>query len=206
MTQTDLERISVVSDLYEPSPVVLEPKIEDALLVSTAHTYHPTRWPFVNNLLDIVNSVSGGRAGQLQRFISFAFFGGLAALVNLGVFYVVYYHSGKLITISNSNLLYLIAYVIAAEISIVANFSLNDYFTFRHMPGHARSWKVRCARFHVTSVSGIILTFLIGFGLHSGLRINPVLSQGIAILIVLFYNFAAHHFFTYRHVKTVVAN
>jgi putative flippase GtrA len=205
MTQTDVNENSVVSDHYEPSAVEPELKVVNTPLVTVVHTYHPTHWSFVNNLLDIADSITHGRAGQLQRFISFAFFGGLAALVNLVVFYVVYYHSGRLIKISDANLLYVIAYVIAAEVSIVANFSLNDYFTFRYMPGHARSWRVRCARFHITSISGIILTFLIGFGLKAGLHVTPVLSQAIAIMIVLFYNFAAHHFFTYRHVETVVA-
>ncbi|MBV9257398.1 MAG: GtrA family protein, partial [Ktedonobacteraceae bacterium] len=91
-------------------------------------------------------------------------------------------------------------------VSIIVNFSLNDYFTFRHLPGHARSWIARCGRFHMTSISAIILTFLIGFGLHSGLGVHPMLSQAIAILIVLFYNFTIHHVFTYRHIKTAAAN
>ncbi|MBV9711568.1 MAG: GtrA family protein [Ktedonobacteraceae bacterium] len=203
MTQTDLREVSVVSDLYEPDLVVLEPKIEDAP-ASTVHTYHSTRWPFVNQLLDVVDSVTHGRAGQIQRFVSFAFLGGIASIVNLVVLYVTYYHSSA--ALANANVRYIVAFLLASEVSIIVNFSLNDYFTFRHLPGHARSWIARCGRFHMTSISAIILTFLIGFGLHSGLGVHPMLSQAIAILIVLFYNFTIHHVFTYRRIKTAVAN
>lgn len=202
MTQTNLNKISVASDLYEPSPVEPELKVEDTPLATTVHTYHSTRWPFVNNLLDTVDSVSGGRAGQLQRFVSFAFLGGLASLINLGVFHWVLSRS----TPKNYDVRFMVAFLLASEISIIVNFSLNDYFTFRHLPGHSRSWGARCSRFHMTSISAIILTFLITLGLSHGLHIDATLAQAISILIILFYNFTIHHLFTYRHVKTVAAN
>ncbi|HEY5003605.1 MAG TPA: GtrA family protein [Ktedonobacteraceae bacterium] len=201
MTQTNLEEISVVSDVYEPM-VVLDPEIANAQPASIGHTYHPTRWPFVNNALDIVDSVSKGRAGQLQRFISFAFLGGIASLVNLGIFSVMLSRTVP----TNYEVRYLLAFLLASEISIIVNFSLNDYFTFRHLPGHERSWGARCIRFHMTSVSAIILTLLISFALSHGLRVHPILAQAIAILIVLFYNFTIHHLFTYRQVKGTVAH
>ncbi len=202
MTQTDLKVVSVASELKEPELVVLEPKIADAS-ASVVHTYHATRWSFVNHLLDSVDFITHGRAGQLQRFISFAFFGGLAALVNLGVLYVVYSHTLQSV---DENARQIIAFLVAAEISIVVNFSLNDYFTFRHLPGHTRAWGVRCVRFHLTSTTGIILTLLINISLNHVLHVPFVLAQAIAILIVLFYNFTAHHLFTYRHAKAVVVN
>jgi putative flippase GtrA len=201
MTQTNLEETSVVSDLYEPM-VVLDPEIANTQPASIEHTYHPTRWTFVNNALDIVDSVSKGRAGQLQRFVSFAFLGGIASLVNLGIFSVMLSRTVP----TNYNIRWFLAFLVASEISIIVNFSLNDYFTFRHLPGHARSWRARCARFHMTSVSAILLTLLINFALHYGLHVHPVLAQAIAILIVLFYNFTIHHLFTYRHVKTVAVD
>jgi putative flippase GtrA len=197
MTQTNLDETSVPSGVYE-SLVVFEQENAHAQPASIVHTYHPTRWPIVNNVLDIVDSVSKGRAGQLQRFVSFAFLGGIASLVNLGIFSIML--SRKVPT--NYEVRWVIAFLLASEISIIVNFSLNDYFTFRHLPGHTRSWSARCTRFHMTSISAIILTFLINLALSHGLRIQAILAQAIAILIVLFYNFAVHHLFTYRHVKT----
>jgi putative flippase GtrA len=201
MTQTDLKKVSATSGLYEPDPVVLESTSEDAL-TPLVHTYHSTRWPLVNKLLAIVDTITHGRAGQLQRFISFAFLGGIASLVNLGIFSVML--TQKVPT--NYEVRYIIAFLLASEISIIVNFSLNDYFTFRHLPGHTRSWSMRCARFHMTSISAILLTLGINFALSHGLGIHPILAQAIAILIVLFYNFTVHHLFTYRHVKTVASN
>jgi putative flippase GtrA len=201
MTQTNLDEISVASDVYEPI-VVLDPEIANVQPASVGHTYHPTRWSFVNNLLDRVDSVSKGRAGQLQRFVSFAFLGGIASLVNLGIYSEILSHHMP----ANYDVRWLLAFLLASEISIIVNFSLNDYFTFRHLPGHERSWSARCTRFHMTSISAILLTFLINFGLSHGLHIDPVLAQAIAILIVLFYNFAIHHLFTYRQVKGAAAH
>jgi putative flippase GtrA len=200
MTQTNLDETSVASDVYEPI-VVLDPEIANVQPASIAHTYHPTRWPFINNLLDTADSITHGRAGQLQTFISFAFLGGLASAVNLAVLYVVYYHSLKSV---DSNVRQVIAFLLASEISIVVNFALNDYFTFRYLPGHERSWRARCLRFHMTSTSAILLTFLINFSLTHGLHASFFVAQAVAILIVLFYNFAVHHLFTYRQVKPVV--
>ncbi|MBA2395661.1 MAG: GtrA family protein [Ktedonobacteraceae bacterium] len=200
MTQIDLDETSVVADLYE-SLVVLDPENEITPQPSlVVHTYHPTHWSIVNKALDIVDTVTKGRAGQLQRFVSFAFLGGIASLVNLAIFSAVLSRTVP----ADYNVRWFLAFLLASEISIIVNFSLNDYFTFRHLPGHARSWSARCTRFHMTSISAILLTLLINFGLHYGLHIHPVLAQAIAILIVLFYNFTIHHLFTYRHVKTIV--
>ena len=202
MTQTDLEEISVVSGIDEEALLELDPKSADAQPASIVYTYHPTRWPFVNNILGIVDTMSKGRAGQIQRFVSFLFVGGLASVVNLIVLYIVDAHSLQSI---NGDVRHVIAFLLASEISILVNFSLNDYFTFRYLPGRARSWNARCVRFHMTSISGILLTLLINFSLTYKLHVPFVLAQAIAILIVLFYNFAVHHLFTYRHIKTVAA-
>ena len=204
MTQSNLREVSVASDVYEQPLVVLDPNAEDMQLLKSLPSYRSTRWALVNRALDIVDTVTGGRAGQVQRFFSFAFIGGLASLVNLLVLYVAYYHiSMPVITI---HVHYVIAFLLASEISILANFIPNDYFTFRHLPGHQRSWGARCLRFHLTSISGTVLTFLINFGLSYGLHISPVVAQAVALIIVLFYNFTVHHLFTYRHIKTAAAH
>jgi putative flippase GtrA len=203
MIQSNLREVPVASDVYKQPLAVLEPEAENSQPLKSIHTYQPTPWALVNRVLDIVDSVSGGRAGQIQRFFSFVFIGGMASLVNLLVLYVVYYH----ISMPGSiHVHYVIAFLLASEISILANFVPNDYFTFRHLAGHQRSWSARCLRYHITSVSGTALTFLINFGLSYGLRISPVLAQAVALIIVLFYNFTVHHLFTYRQVKTAAAH
>ncbi|MFL5702512.1 MAG: GtrA family protein [Ktedonobacteraceae bacterium] len=173
--------------------------LENSQQVRYLPSYRPTPWKFVNTLLDIIDNYTGGRAGLFQRFFTFAFIGGVAALVNLLVFYVVFYRIDPQNKAVAHNIL---ASVLASEVSIMANFIPNDYFTFRHLPGHERSWIARCARFHLTSIGGSVLTFLIQFGFSYAGHVPAMLSQATALIIVLFYNFSFHHIFTYGRVKT----
>lgn len=191
-------------DIVESVDTLAQEQVLQELLPATPlekfQSYHSTPWEIMNSSLDIIDTLTNGRAGLLQRFSSFVIIGGIAAVVNLVVFYLVFYHAhipasfGPVLT-------NIIASVLAAEISIMANFTLNDQFTFRHLPGRNRSWLTRCARFQTTSVGGSILTFLIEFGLHSIAHFPAIIAQATALILVLFYNFTVHHLFTYRHVK-----
>jgi putative flippase GtrA len=163
-------------------------------------SYSPTPWLLVNRVLDLVDLVSGGRADWVLRFLSYCVIGGFAAVVNLVVFNLVLYHS--LYTL-NPELHNIIASVVSAEISILANFIPNDLFTFRHLPGRARSWQARCVRFHTTAIGGSVLTLLLQLGFSYLLHTQPMISQALALVIVLIYNFSIHHIFTYRHVAPV---
>ncbi len=163
-------------------------------------SYRPTSWKFVNHILDIVDNLSGGRAGLAQKFFSFAFIGGFAALVNLAVFAIMLYK----VLPAKEGVYYAIAFLVAFEISVLANFIPNDYFTFRHLHNGQRSWLVRCFRFQLTALTGGALTFVLSFAFAHLLNLPPIISQAAATLIVLFYNFAFHHLFTYRHKKVDV--
>jgi putative flippase GtrA len=186
--------------LLEQNPEVSESSdVQVVPVAPRSPSYQPTKWAFVNRVLDIVDNVTHGHAGLCQRFFMFAFIGGIAALVNIAVFYIVF----DVIALPvNESIHNVIASVFAAEISIMANFVPNDFFTFRHLPGHQRSWLARCLRFHITSVGGSVLTFVIQFSLSHLLPVRPIIAQAIALLIVLFYNFSFHHIFTYRHIKS----
>jgi putative flippase GtrA len=166
-------------------------------------SYHPTRSALANRALDVADRVTNGRAGWVQRFVSYGFIGGFAAVVNLILFNAIFY----LAPLPYDHAIwwqdlghYIIAFVVASEISIFANFIPNDYFTFRHLPGHQRSWLARAVRFHVTCMVGVLLTFLISVGLHF-VGIAAGLAQAMAIAIVFLFNFTFHHVFTYRHIK-----
>jgi len=191
-------------DIVEEIDELGQEQILQELLPSTplgnSPSYHSTPWGIVNTLLDSVDSITHGRAGLLQRFASFVIIGGIAAMVNLAVFYITFYHV-HFPTRLGLVLPNLVASILAAEISIMANFMLNDHFTFRYLPGRSRSWLTRCARFQVTSIGGSILTFLIEFGFSAVAHFPAIIAQAVALILVLFYNFSFHHLFTYRHVK-----
>ena len=189
--------------LLEQKPeVVHSSETQEVTSTTPSSSYQPTRWAFVNKILDIVDLLSGGRAGWVQRFFMFAFIGGCAALVNMAVFYIVF---DVIAQPANETVRNVIASLFAAEISIMANFIPNDFFTFRHLDGHRRTWLARCLRFHITSVGGSVLTFVIEFSLSHLLHVRPIFAQAVALILVLFYNFSFHHIFTYRHLKQTVA-
>jgi putative flippase GtrA len=162
-------------------------------------SYQPYSWAFLNRVLDVVDEKTGGRAGWLQRLLSYLFFGGTAAIVNLLIFYLLFYH--VFAHVSNPFWHNTLSYAIAAECSIMANFIPNDRFTFNKLPGAKRPWIQRCLRFQMTTIVGSILTYLIEMTLSTFLHIEPVLSEAIATVIVLVYNFSFHHIFTYRRIK-----
>ena len=192
-----LEQSTLEHNLEEPNSLVIPEELSAIRLPS----YHPTTWAFVNRTLDIVDELTGGRAGLCQRFFMFAFIGGFAALVNMTVFYLVFY---VIVLPVNETMHNVIASAVAAEFAIIANFVPNDLFTFRHLSGRQRTWIERCRRFHITSVGGIVLTFIIQFIISHFLHVQPIIAQAIALLLVLFYNFTFHHIFTYRSIKPAV--
>ena len=150
-------------------------------------------------VLAFVDRVSGGRADWVVRFVSYAIVGGTAAVVNLICFSLLYYRSPIYFGSSAAaqSLRYVVVFAIAAEISTLTNFAINDRVTFRKLPGHARSWIVRCLRFHLTTVVGTLLTFVISFTL-ARLGVPALLAQMTAIGIAFLVNFTLHHVFTYR--------
>jgi putative flippase GtrA len=168
---------------------------QDALPVtngSANKSYQETRWPLVNQALALIERVTGGRAGTIQRLFTYIVIGGTAALVNLGVL-AIFQHEG-----SFAIPWYLIlANVVAYEVSILANFIPNDYFTFRFLPGHQRSWLARCLRFHLTSLSGILVTSALFFVFYHWFGLAALIAQAIALILAVFYNFTVHHLFTY---------
>jgi putative flippase GtrA len=161
-------------------------------------SYIPTSWEIVNRVLDMVDKVTNGRADWVQRFFSYSFIGGIAALVNLILYSSIYLFVPMPVTNMVHNL---IAQAIAFEISLMVNFIPNDYFTFRHLAGHNRSWRARCLRYHITSITGLSLTVLISSTLTFGIHIPAFFSQAIALILVFIYNFSFHHLFTYRHIS-----
>ena len=163
--------------------------------LDSGKSYYDTRWPLVNQALAITERLTGGRAGVIQRLFTYLVIGGTAAVVNLGAF-AVFEHFGSLKTLS---LYSVIAYFASYESSILANFIPNDYFTFRFLSGHQRSWLARCLRFHVTSLSGVLVTFVISWVLFHLIGMPLLPSQAIALILAVFYNFTAHHLFTYAH-------
>ena len=143
----------------------------------------------------IISLLTAERLILARRLFSFLFVGGVGALVNIACFSSLY----ALLERQMHNLAaYLIAFLLATEISILVNFILNDRITFRHLRIHQRSWRNRCLRFHTTSVGGTLLTFIISFCLLHMVHTSAIVAQSVALIIATAFNFTFHHLFTYH--------
>ncbi len=166
-------------------------------------SFQLTGWALVDNALELVDRRTKGKAGLLQRLVSYLIVGGFAALVNLVVFYVAYYHIrlpfDDHIRVQHA-LRYLICFTAAAEISTMTNFLINDFVTFRHLAGHSRRWIARCGRFHLTSLGGTLVTLAISYGLAAA-GLHALVAEAVAICVAVAFNFTFHHLFTYRHAR-----
>jgi putative flippase GtrA len=146
----------------------------------------------------ILNRIIGKRTNMLLKLFSFLFIGGLGALVNVLCFTLAY---RALLPSVSTPVAYLWAFFLATEISILANFTLNDLITFRHLRVAHNSWSTRCTRFHATSIGGTLLTLAISFSLLHFVHIQAMFAQAIALMVATAFNFVGHHVFTYRHVR-----
>ena len=168
-----------------------------AASLAEAPSYAPTGNGLLDGLLQRVDSLTNGKAGLLQRAFTYVCIGGLAAVINLITLFVLY----NVIAMPFSpNIHWLIGFIIAAVVSTMANFILNDWLTFSHLPGHARSWTMRCLRFYSTSLLGTIITLILSFACKTWLGMSALVAEAVAIIIALFVNFTMHHVWTYRHV------
>jgi putative flippase GtrA len=171
-------------------------------------TYVPTGVKLIDSLLVTVDDMTHGKAGVLQRAVSYLMVGGFAAVVNLTCLYLFYERipvpaawQAAVPAAWYTTVHYTVAYLLATEISIMANFIPNDRITFSHLPGHSRSWLNRCLRFHSTCIGGTLVTYVISLSLHTWAGWPALAAQATGIWIGLVFNFTFHHLWTYRHVE-----
>lgn len=192
-------------DYYDtqPTPAATQAVEADTAILPKANTerrlpsYHPTGMAKVDRLLDFTDQLTGGRAEWVQRAFSYLFVGGIAAIINLVTLQLML-NALEGAPFSHQ-VHYVIAFAIATEVSIMANFIPNDRITFSHLAGHSRSWIQRCERFHITCTGGIIVTFAVSALLHLIFKVPALPAQAVALIIATAFNFTFHHLFTYRH-------
>ena len=126
---------------------------------------------------------------HLMRFIKFGIVGGSGTVVNLGVQY--------LLTIAGLH--YIFAGVIATEISIINNFLLNNFWTWRDNPAKTkRSFAARLLKYNSSMIiTGIAQNLLMIF-FTEVFMINDLISKFIAIVIITIVNYVIHYFWTFK--------
>lgn len=182
-----------------PSPQVIAASSSSATPAPSAASFTPTGIAAIDRTLTWLDRVTGGKAGGLVHLGSYLMSGGFAAVVNLACLYLVY---NRLALPVPDQVHYILAYIAAAEVSIIANFLPNDSLTFRHMAGHARPWWQRLLRFHSTTLLGLCVTLAISYTMHYGFGLPVVAGQAVAIVVALVFNFTFHHVWTYRRLRS----
>jgi len=123
-------------------------------------------------------------------FIRFGIVGISGILVNEGLLALLHTYLNWPLGVSGA---------LAIEMSILSNFFLNNFWTWRHAHGH--SFLTRLLRYHsVAIISGLvnygILLFLSGFGME------PLIANLIGIATGTVINFFLNHYWTFAR-KTV---
>ena len=126
---------------------------------------------------------------HLKRFVKFGIVGGSGTVVNLGVQY--------LLTLAGMH--YIFAGVIATEISIINNFLLNNFWTWKDNPAKTkRSFVARLLKYNSSMIITGIAQNLFMIFFTELFKINDLISKFIAIVIITFVNYLIHYFWTFK--------
>ena len=125
---------------------------------------------------------------RMEEFIKFAVVGGSGVVVNMGLLYVL------------PSFLYLrieIASPIAIETSIITNFILNNFWTFKKRDARFAFWP-RLFRYHlVTGLAGLVNYFVLLL-LVKLIGMNEFLSNLIGIGAGMLINFFLNSLWTWK--------
>jgi len=131
------------------------------------------------------------RTGELWRFIKFCMVGASGVGVNIGIFALLTRLGGM----GDKDFL---ALAIAIEASIITNFILNEYFTFRDRRKPGSNFLVRLLKFNVICAAGAAIQAGIYAGLYHGLGLYDLVADLIGIIIATLWNYVLNTLLTWK--------
>jgi len=130
------------------------------------------------------------RKGELVRFLKFCAVGLSGVLVNMGLLWLLTEFAG---------LFYLLSAAISIETSIISNFILNDYFTFRDRRSpHFRSFLSRLLKFNLVSLAGLGVNMGMLWLLTEVFGIYYLLSNLCGIAVATLWNYLVNTWWTWK--------
>ncbi|MEB3862143.1 MAG: glycosyltransferase family 2 protein [Desulfurococcales archaeon] len=124
----------------------------------------------------------------LSRLARFAIVGGIGALLNLGVMYLLLPIAG----VDASS-------IAGIEAGILWNFILHEEWTFKSK--FAKGVAKRLIGYHVSSLAGIASTYIVMRLLYTLAGVNPVLGQAIGIIVGFIANYTLSSGVVWRGAK-----
>jgi dolichol-phosphate mannosyltransferase len=131
------------------------------------------------------------RTGELLRFLKFCLVGASGVGVNLGIFWLLTRWGGM----RENDFL---ALAIAIEVSIITNFTLNEYITFRDRRSPGASFFLRLLKFNAICIAGASIQAGVYALLHHVLGIYDLVSNLIGIIIAMLWNYLLNTWLTWR--------
>lgn len=172
-----------MSLLYEA--IIHNAKFKEVPLVFYDRKYGETKISGTDIIEFFINSFRL-RLKSMKKMIKFLIVGASGVFVNLGIFtaakYLLYGVFGQ------SSPALLAASVTGDEISILTNFYLNNVWTFKKAKNND-SIKKKLLKFHIVSISSIVINNIVLFTLHLGFGVYDVLAKFIGILVAFMWNY-----------------
>jgi len=126
---------------------------------------------------------------EMGKIVRFALVGLSGILVNTGFLYIFTEISG---------IFYLASSALAIEISILTNFMLNDFWTFKSRTGLIRQrWK-RLASYNFLALGGMAVNMGVLYGLTAGFNIYYLYANIIGILFAFLWNYLTNRNITWK--------
>jgi len=130
------------------------------------------------------------RSGELWRFFRFCLVGASGILVNEGLLWILTEFAG---------LVYLLSSAIAIETSIISNFFLNEYFTFRDRRRPSiKSMAGRLGKFNLISLIGLLINLGALWIFTSVFGVYYLISNLIGIALAFLWNYFANSMWTWK--------
>ncbi len=133
------------------------------------------------------------RSGEIARFIKFCLVGGSGVLVNFGLLWLLTERAG---------LHYAVSAVFAIETSIITNYLLNNFVTFkdRRMPG-VKTFIGNMAKFNLVSLGGLVINLAILTFLTEIAGLFYMISNLFGIAGATLWNFFVNNWWTWKDSK-----
>ena len=128
-----------------------------------------------------------------MAFLKFCVVGGSGVVVDMGMLWCLLNQSGVVMPLA-------LAKALACESAIINNFFWNDRWTFRgaSATGRAGAWWQRFLWFNGISLAGLGLNVGLVQVQVSLLGANPYVANGVAIVLVAWFNYALSRRFGWR--------
>lgn len=147
------------------------------------------------DLREFFQNVFRLRFKSSRRMIKFAIVGGSGIFVNLGIFTLV---KGILYSLfGKTHLTLLSSSLCGDELSIIYNFFLNHYWTFKYSTTGDHILK-KMFKFHIVALTSVVINNIILFTLHTGFGVWDTLAKFIGILIAFMWNYLMNVKWTWR--------